>query len=106
MGGLSPNSSISTPGCPQVPKHRSLAMNPKLALSLQLWAALLPAVVAQNAITNRMTIAPAGFEFIDTGFENASPLWYEFTHEGVIQVHLIYDHERSSPNRAAGHIHF
>ena len=47
----------------------------------------------------------AGLEFIDTGFENASPLWYDIV-DDVVRVHLIYDHERSSPNRAAGHIHF
>jgi hypothetical protein len=45
-------------------------------------------------------------EFIDTGFENASPLWYEIADDGVVLVHLLYDHERSSPNRAAGHFHF
>src|SRR5215213_11384397 len=45
-------------------------------------------------------------EFIDTSIENASPLWYETAADGVIRVHLIYDHERNSPNRAAGHIHF
>ncbi|HET6423321.1 MAG TPA: M14 family zinc carboxypeptidase [Planctomycetaceae bacterium] len=45
-------------------------------------------------------------EFIDTGFENASPLWYETAADGSVQVYLLYDHERSSPNRAAGHIHF
>ena len=47
-----------------------------------------------------------GLEFIDTGFENASPLWYETAPDGVVMVHLVYDHERSSPNRAAGHFHF
>ncbi len=47
-----------------------------------------------------------GFEFIDTSFENASPLWYEIADDGSIQVHLVYDHERTSPNRAAGHFHF
>jgi lysophospholipase L1-like esterase len=47
-----------------------------------------------------------GLEFIDTGFENASPLWYEAAPDGSVLVHLIYDHERSSPNRAAGHFHF
>src|SRR5262249_22659740 len=47
-----------------------------------------------------------GLEFIDTGFENASPLWYESAPDGTVLVHLLYDHERSSPNRAAGHIHF
>jgi Zinc carboxypeptidase len=44
--------------------------------------------------------------FIDTSFENASPLWYETAADGAIDVHLLYDHERASPNRAAGHIHF
>jgi hypothetical protein len=46
-----------------------------------------------------------GLEFIDTSFENASPVWYERDDDGTIQIHLLYDHERSSPNRAAGHIH-
>src|SRR5437870_3769097 len=45
-------------------------------------------------------------EFIDTSFENASPVWYEFAPDGKVLVHLLYDHERSSPNRAVGHIHF
>ena len=49
---------------------------------------------------------PAGFEHIECGFENASPLSYDFAPDGVIQVHLLYDHERNSPNRAAGHVHF
>lgn len=44
--------------------------------------------------------------FIDTSFENASPLWYDFAPDGTIVVHLLYDHERASPNRAAGHFHF
>jgi hypothetical protein len=47
-----------------------------------------------------------GLEFIDTSFENASPIWYEQATDGTILVHLLYDHERASPNRAAGHIHF
>jgi hypothetical protein len=47
-----------------------------------------------------------GLEFIDTSFENASPLWYEFAPDGSVSVCLIYDHERSSLNRAAGHFHF
>ncbi len=47
-----------------------------------------------------------GLEYIDTGFENASPLWYEAAPDGTVLVHLLYDHERSSPNRASGHFHF
>jgi hypothetical protein len=49
---------------------------------------------------------PAGFEFIDTSFESASPLSYDFDPDGTINVHLLYDNERSSINRAAGHFHF
>ena len=45
-------------------------------------------------------------QYIDTSFENASPLWYEIVAEGTVEVHLLYDHERDSPNRAAGHFHF
>jgi len=44
--------------------------------------------------------------FIDSEFENASPVWYETGDDGVVNVHLLYDHERSGGNRAAGHIHF
>lgn len=60
-------------------------------------AAAQPPAVAQPAAAN--------LEFIDTSFENASPVWYERDADGVIQIHLLYDHERASPNRAAGHIH-
>jgi hypothetical protein len=45
-------------------------------------------------------------DFVDTSFENASPLWYEHAADGTVRIHLLYDHERASPNRAAGHIHF
>jgi hypothetical protein len=47
-----------------------------------------------------------GLEFIDTSFENASPLWYDIAPDGVVRLHLTYDQERASPNRAAGHVHF
>lgn len=44
--------------------------------------------------------------FIDSGFENASPVWYETGDDGVVNLHMTYDHERTGGNRAAGHIHF
>jgi len=47
-----------------------------------------------------------GFVFLDTSIENASPVWHDTLPDGTIRVHLLYDHERASPNRAAGHIHF
>ncbi len=66
------------------------------------------ALAADKAGGGSPMLSPAvsGFEYIDTGFENASPLWYDFGADGAIQVHLLYDQERSSPNRAAGHFHF
>ncbi len=67
---------------------------------------LIDAEGANAATTTAAVTSNAPPAFIDTSFENASPLWYEFTPDGTVLVHLLYDHERSSPNRAAGHIHF
>lgn len=52
------------------------------------------------------TVAAAGLVFIDTSIENASPLDWDVEADGTIAVNLQYDHERNSPNRAAGHWHF
>lgn len=49
---------------------------------------------------------PCPLVYIHTTFENASPLFWEIGEAGVVNVFLMYDHERSSPNRAAGHWHF
>jgi predicted amidohydrolase len=56
-------------------------------------------------VTHDVMRAPAGFHYLACDFENASPVWYDFGPDGTIQVQLRYDHERDSPNRAAGHIH-
>lgn len=65
--------------------------------------------VSANHLASSLSVSmqdPAtALDFIDTGIENGSPLWYEIV-DNVIRLNLIYDHERSSPNRAAGHIHF
>ena len=45
-------------------------------------------------------------KFINTAFENASPLDWEVDSNGVVNANLIYDHERSSPNKTNGHWHF
>jgi Zinc carboxypeptidase len=65
---------------------------------------LTAALVASVSAPARQAPA-ADLDFIDTSIENASPLWYEVV-DNVVRVNLIYDHERRSPNRAAGHIHF
>ena len=66
-------------------------------------AALSPTSVANRSSAGQTTTS--GLIFIDTSIENGSPLWYEIV-DNVIRLNLIYDHERSSPNRAAGHVHF
>jgi hypothetical protein len=51
-------------------------------------------------------ILPAALQaVIGSGFENASPVWADAAEDGATRVHLRYDCERDSPNRAAGHIH-
>lgn len=72
-------------------------------LSLVMW--MPPAGVAQVQ-GGRASSSTPPLAFIDTSFENASPVWYERDDEGVYHVHLLYDHEHGAPNRAAGHIHF
>src|SRR5688572_15943624 len=67
---------------------------------------LVLAVMATSSESQTLPTNATGFQFIDTSFENASPVWYEIATDGTIEVHLLYDHERSSPNRAAGHFHF
>ena len=62
-------------------------------------------VTSVGRTSSALQTTAGGFIFIDTSLENASPLWYDVV-DNVIQLHLIYDHERASPNRAAGHIHF
>ncbi len=43
--------------------------------------------------------------YVGSGFENGSPVWTDTAEDGATRVHLLYDRERASPNRAAGHIH-
>lgn len=66
------------------------------------------AVLAVEGVAQSTPPAPSrrAVDFVDTSFENASPLWYEWASDGALQLHLLYDHERASPNRAAGHVHF
>ncbi len=45
-------------------------------------------------------------EYISSNFENASPLLWEFNPDGSVSVHIQYDHERNTVNRASNHVHF
>jgi hypothetical protein len=66
------------------------------------WAAARASCEWCPAADGTIPVKPA-LEFINTGFENASPLQWETDAGGIIHVHLLYDYERDSPNRAAGH---
>ena len=44
--------------------------------------------------------------YVECGFENASPLQWEVEPSGALRIGLLYDYERGSSNRAAGHWHF
>ena len=50
--------------------------------------------------------AKSGVDHVGNGFENGSPLQWEADADGAVHVRLLYDYERQSPNRAAGHWHF
>ena len=65
---------------------------------------LLPTGLSAAEMTNTKPETP--LPFINTSFENASPLDWEPLPDGSLLVRLFYDHERNSPNRAAGHWFF
>ena len=67
-------------------------------------ASLLVAIALMPAAAQTPASAGGELAYIDTSIENASPVWYERAADGAYLVHLLYDHERDSPNRAAGHI--
>ncbi len=70
-----------------------------LALAVGAWT-----TAGENAAEPNTPACP--LKYINTTFENASPLYWEIGDTGEVNVFLMYDHERSSPNRAAGHWHF
>jgi hypothetical protein len=76
-----------------------------IALSIAMAAALSGTWLDASPSASTRQAGSAALDFIDTSIENGSPLWYEIV-DNVVRINLIYDHERSSPNRAAGHIHF
>jgi len=49
---------------------------------------------------------PSPVQFVSYFFENGTPLFWEYNRDGSVTVRLLYDHERSTPNRASNHWHF
>ena len=81
------------------------------ALSLILYNSLCgqitkPKISNPDSINNNHDSTIKRLKFINTAFENASQLDWEIDSDGVVNLSLIYDHEWSSPNRAANHWFF
>lgn len=58
-----------------------------------------------QSFTQSVPVHP-NLAFIDTSFENASPLYWEIDDQEQVQIYFVYDQERNSPNRANGHFYF
>jgi hypothetical protein len=79
--------------------------NPKIAgWAITLWLVLL-ALSSGRSYAEVLTW-PSDLVFLNTSFENASPLYWELDAQRRVHVYLIYDQERGSPNRANGHWFF
>lgn len=61
------------------------------------------AMFAQSAPQSAAATNLSPVAYINTSFENASPLDWQALADGTVLVRLFYDQERNSPNRAAGH---
>jgi len=70
------------------------------------WRDSKPIVSTPASFNNNNDTIRTKLKYINTSFENASQLDWEVDSDGVVNLSLIYDHERSSPNRAAGHWFF
>lgn len=60
---------------------------------------------AMDAHRDSDTIMPS-IKFVNTRFENASPANWEIGKNDSLTVSLVYDYERSSPNRSNSHWHY
>lgn len=60
-------------------------------------------LAAQAATSPEVGTNQSNVAYLNTSFENASPLDWQVLPDGTALVRLMYDQERNSPNRAAGH---
>jgi hypothetical protein len=73
------------------------------------WAAILwPALSLAFCTTGPAEVLTwqSDLIFLNTAFESGSPLYWEADANNVVNVYLVYDQERASPNRANGHWFF
>ena len=74
------------------------------------WLALFFGVITYYSFgqnpDNRSQANPSPVEYVNSNFEGATPIFWEYNPDGSVMVHMLYDHERSSPNRANYNVHF
>ena len=61
---------------------------------------------SKNILFSSQDSPVSKIKFVNTAFENASQFNWKIDSTGSVVIELIYDHERSSPNRANQHWHF
>jgi hypothetical protein len=84
------------------PARRGRRNNSKApAFMLFLWPGL--ALLSCAAAHAEVLTWQSDLIFLNTTFENGSPLYWEADANDVVHVYLVYDQERASPNRANGH---
>ena len=76
----------------------------RLVASGMLLVCLASDLQAQQSPANPAATHPLAY--INTSIENGSPLYWEIGNQGEVNIYLLYDQERESPNRANGHWHF
>ncbi len=86
------------------PASRSWKSSTAYVLGAVLWS--LSALVFAAPAQAQEIAWQSDLIFLDTNFENASPLYWEVEAGNVVHVYLVYDQERASPNRANGHWFF
>ena len=69
-------------------------------------SSFLPTAAGPSVGSGKVPLVKTSVYYIESAFENGSPIWYEIDADGHIRLHLLYDHEFASPNRAALHFHF
>ena len=51
-------------------------------------------VVGPTSAQDNATVSSHPLKYINTSFENASPLYWEIDDQGVVHIFLVYDQER------------
>ncbi len=79
---------------------KSMALFKRLTLITLIFTSISFSQYRPKTDSTGKVIAPTDLKFINTSIENASPLFWDYDPEGKIHIHLLYDYERNTLNRA------